>query len=462
MSGRLLTPSGRVEKEKQLKEAQKKLEELSQYEQESLVIRDKASEIKRTVEEMQTLDLQLKRLEETGVKKFSSLAGIEKIPPDLLKRYEEGLQNKQNELNQMEDEKIDIENQIVGVGTPDPFKDRSLQIGLGVTALSLLLPVVVTLHGPFRHLFPAGIFSGIGLAVKAYLHLNKLISLKDDLQRRRAGLNEKTHQFDKKFEKENKEIIELIKKTGAKDVAELKGLQRAYQNHLRSMQESAAKREALLKRGSVEDLENQRQELEKKAKTFEDKLRENEGLTQEVYRLQDEVRSLPDAGELSIDLESSLPAYSLPSGALSLASENLSPLSLFLPRALAIGKERGVPLPLDQIQKQADILSSLFSPDKKREIHLNELGEVKLGQAETNHLSSGTADQIFLCVALPTWDRFAAVPFPLVLDDPLISIDPQHQEVALELLRGVSKKRQVLLFTVFASPSQNGDHRIVL
>ncbi len=456
-----LSPEEKMEKEKRLKEAQKKLEEISQYEQESLTIRDKASAIKRRIEESEALDLRLNQLHETEEKKYLPLAGIEKIPPDLLKRYEEGLQNKQNELAQLEEETTEVDNQFIGIGAVDPLKNRPLQIGVGVVVFSFVLPLIFTLHGPFRYLFLMGIFSGIGLAAKAYLHLSRQSATKEGLQKKRVGLNEKTHQIEKKFEKEHKEIIELIKKTGAKEIQEFKGLQRTYQNHFRNVQEAVAKKQALLKEETIENLEAQRLELEKKAETLEDKLRDNEGLTQEVYRLQDEARDSSNTLESSVDLESSLPAFSLTSEELSASTEKLFPLP-FLPRALTIGKQHGMPLQMEEIRKQADILSSLFSPENKREIHLNELGEIKLGEAGIERLSSGMADQIFLCVALSTWDRFSEIPFPLVLDDPWINLDPKHQGIALELLRGASKKRQVLLFTFSPSPSTNGDHRVQL
>lgn len=456
-----LSSEGKAAKEKKLKELQKRLEEISQYEQESLSINDKASEIRHRIEEIRSIGLRIAQLHEAEEKKYAALAGIEKVSPDLLKRYEEGIQNRQNELAELEEEKVIVENELAGIGEIDPIKDRPLQIGVGVTAISFLLPLFITLQGPFRYIFLIGILGGLGMAVKAYLHLNRRSAVKAGLQKKRIGFNEKLHHIDKKFDKEHKEVIDLLKKLGVKEVAELKGLQRAYLNHARSMQEAASKRQGLLKDDSIEGLESQQHELEKKAKGLEGKLRENEGLTQEIYRLQDEVRSASDDMEASVDLEASLPAFSLGAERWAASSESLSPLP-FLPRALAIGKQRGIPLPLDQIKEQIGILSSLFSPDKKAEISLTELGEITFGQVGLDHLSSGTADRLFFCIALPTWDRFASVPFPLVLDDPLINLDPKHQEVALELLRGISKKRQVLLFTFSPFAPINGDHRFQL
>ncbi len=64
-------------------------------------------------------------------------------------------------------------------------------------------------------------------------------------------------------------------------------------------------------------------------------------------------------------------------------------------------------------------------------------------------LSQGTVDQLYLAVrlavcelALPDDD-----PAPLVLDDALASFDQQRMERALELLRSMGARRQILLFT---------------
>lgn len=64
-------------------------------------------------------------------------------------------------------------------------------------------------------------------------------------------------------------------------------------------------------------------------------------------------------------------------------------------------------------------------------------------------LSKGTADQLYLAVRLAVCDLVldGEDPAPLVLDDALVNFDDERMKLALELLRELSARRQILLFT---------------
>ena len=78
-------------------------------------------------------------------------------------------------------------------------------------------------------------------------------------------------------------------------------------------------------------------------------------------------------------------------------------------------------------------------------------------------LSHGTLDQVFLSIYLGLVINLGPdYPFPLLLDDPLLTLDSRRQEVILETLREISKKRQVLLLSNSLYPLKEGDHQIRL
>lgn len=64
-------------------------------------------------------------------------------------------------------------------------------------------------------------------------------------------------------------------------------------------------------------------------------------------------------------------------------------------------------------------------------------------------LSKGTADQIYLAVRLAVCDLVLPGddPAPLILDDALVYFDDERLGLALELLRDLASRRQILLFT---------------
>ncbi|MDC4226776.1 MAG: hypothetical protein MPW15_21630 [Candidatus Manganitrophus sp.] len=107
------------------------------------------------------------------------------------------------------------------------------------------------------------------------------------------------------------------------------------------------------------------------------------------------------------------------------------------------------------MEQQTNILYALFKQTQNGKLHLKEDGEIEVNGFGIDQVSSGTADQIFLSFLLAALDQFSNVTFPLVLDEPLSILAPASQETALELLRGASKRRQIILFTVYPLLSQD-------
>ena len=68
---------------------------------------------------------------------------------------------------------------------------------------------------------------------------------------------------------------------------------------------------------------------------------------------------------------------------------------------------------------------------------------------DTDYLSQGARDQLYLALRLAVCDLVLPVEqaCPVILDDALAAFDRQRMERALDLLKSVAEKRQVLLFT---------------
>jgi DNA repair exonuclease SbcCD ATPase subunit len=68
-------------------------------------------------------------------------------------------------------------------------------------------------------------------------------------------------------------------------------------------------------------------------------------------------------------------------------------------------------------------------------------------QVETG-LSTGALDQVYFCLRVAVAELISpTASLPLLLDDPFMSFDPERQAAALDWMRAVSAKRQVLLFS---------------
>ena len=68
---------------------------------------------------------------------------------------------------------------------------------------------------------------------------------------------------------------------------------------------------------------------------------------------------------------------------------------------------------------------------------------------ETDYLSQGARDQLYLALRLAVCELVlrSEQACPIILDDALVAFDQKRMERALELLKTVAEKRQVLLFT---------------
>ena len=68
---------------------------------------------------------------------------------------------------------------------------------------------------------------------------------------------------------------------------------------------------------------------------------------------------------------------------------------------------------------------------------------------EAEYLSAGTLDLMYLAVRLAVCEL--ALPegelCPLIIDDALVNLDEKRVEQAMELLRKISRQRQVILFS---------------
>ena len=68
---------------------------------------------------------------------------------------------------------------------------------------------------------------------------------------------------------------------------------------------------------------------------------------------------------------------------------------------------------------------------------------------DLDYLSAGAKDQLYLALRLAVCDLALPGddPCPIVLDDALVTFDGERMARALELMRSIAERRQVLLFT---------------
>jgi len=79
-------------------------------------------------------------------------------------------------------------------------------------------------------------------------------------------------------------------------------------------------------------------------------------------------------------------------------------------------------------------------------------------------LSTGTKDVLAIALRLSMANHFLKdADGCLIMDDPLVDLDPKRQEKASELIKGFAEKKQAVLFTCHPSHAELlGGHQVTL
>ena len=105
-----------------------------------------------------------------------------------------------------------------------------------------------------------------------------------------------------------------------------------------------------------------------------------------------------------------------------------------------------------RIARRAGYFLSRLTGGVYDRIHIGEDLSVQAAREDETTLrspqwrSEGTGDQMYLALRLAVWEVLAPE-CPIILDDALIRFDQKRMERALELLKELSEKRQILLFS---------------
>ena len=121
------------------------------------------------------------------------------------------------------------------------------------------------------------------------------------------------------------------------------------------------------------------------------------------------------------------------------------------------------------LQKDLEHYVSVMTGNRYEQIRMEEglpEGFVRRDGRVLTHelLSIGTRDVLSIALRLSMANHFLkeANGF-LIMDDPLVNLDPDRQEKAVDVLKEYSKEKQVLIFTCHPSHAELlGGHRIAL
>ncbi len=429
-----------------LKVAEAKLEAMEEESDSLLQKQDQIASLKKRVAQYQEIELKLSQIEETEAKKYALFASQKPLEATLIQDYEASEKLLAQTLAEIDEARENLQSDLDMIIEVPLAKDRLILAGLGLFVFSFLLPFIVTLAGSLRYLFLAGVVIGSGLAAFAYYKRMRRAAVKKTLRRKQAALEQKAQDAKNRFETEHKTLVDFMQMLCVENLAELKKILSAHANLLKKKTSVQSEKEHFLKKQSIEEMNVVLSGLEKDAAALEEKLVSLGSVSQEVYRLREEIRE----GDASDDpLEDSilpLSGFAAPNEAVNLS---------FFSTLLAIAKSAGGRPDRQRLQQNAGQVFRYFQSGTAETIHLEENGEVFVGKTPLNRLSAGIADQVFFSLVLSSLEQFKEVPMPFLLDDPFARFDARSKLLAGKILQEISKKRQVILFTADALSSCN-------
>jgi uncharacterized protein YhaN len=436
----------------ELKKQEAKADLLAQKESEMLDYKDKIFSIKRTLNDLESIDSDLSAVSE----KEKMFPGASSIPRDinqLIEDYEKAVLEKNNEEQQLIEEKEIIEQQL-SMDQQNLLQNKFLWAGGAMVLIAIFLPFFLDVEGVLKQIDLIGLLAGIGLALFSLIKDFNKISQKKLWSAKLENKNKNIEMLNARFQREHSKYFDILNKTESANREEFETKFSAYRQLKEEENNLLQKKQNILANKSKEALLADLIEASEKADAAEREIRQLKPGTRDPYIIQQEIKILED----------------------SLSSGNPNPA----PDAFAINAEEGLQYPEESPKSLASFLENDWDLILKNsglndeQIHhliqskfstiagnavtlqMNEKGTLSLNREE-NTLSPGTVDQIYWSLFLSRLELLKNIPLPLLLDDPLITLDPAHQSLILSSLQELSKQRQIILFSAAPYPVESAN-----
>lgn len=425
--------------------------------------------VKEKTEEISELDHQF-----GNIKKIGDLPGDYHLVIESTEQQEEVKADTISSLT----EEMEYSQQEIELIPGEPFFTNKLFIGGGATTLiAILVGVFLTLTPLIQNLLLIPLLAGFGLmgyiGFLDFLKSNK----KKNLEKKIQDSQWKIHRVEREFKRDNEKIIELLEQMSCPDIPVLKEKIREYEGYLQQRKLLESEQKQYLEEKNIGELEREFEKLKTTITTIEEELRQSTTLSSDIYLMQEEYRKLEkqlseakieqsstggppkdkavdEGGEkpipetenelpdlLSPDLQEGLKIPSVKTFLFTRLSESLTIIRKFI---------ENIGGPIDKDIELTENLSPVLSNKQKNSIPWDTLSG---GQRDLFHL----ATQLGLIQVLGS-----AYPFPIILDNPLTTLDPRRQKATLDILKEISQNRQIIYLSSGPCMENSDANRIIL
>jgi energy-coupling factor transporter ATP-binding protein EcfA2 len=452
----------------ELKHALVKAEETQALDEQVMAAQDRVISLKQKLTKVAQVTDEREALQS----ELHGFPGFDQLPAGYVSLIE-GLAERERTLHSHLDDKRarlqELEGDRTALTNRPIFQQRLFQIGVGLIGLAILVALFVNLPGLFRFVFPALLVPGIGILVWSVVADMRIQSTRSTLDGKIKALNQEQEVAEKQFAREQRPALELLTQTKCESVEQFKERARNVNRLHDQIERLEQEHTQLLGGQTAEQLQQQLQIITEEARALEERMRESASIAAktgmgDVASLQAEIARLEAGGAVSADLE-----YAEITGA------EAPPISAqtAVPPALTWLEALRAAWPHDHPALQTAI-STLFSKlsgggygkaewsNGRLHIQTKEQRDI-----DPELLSSGQRDLLAVTCFLAPWlaaragtSSITLGRFPLLLDDPFLSLEPSIQSAFMQLLRSLGAAQQILLATHLPVPDHAGDHRI--
>ncbi|MFQ5455256.1 MAG: ATP-binding protein [Nitrospirota bacterium] len=439
------------QKEERIRELKKIIEKINNV----LHIEEETSDLNQTADDLK------KRISivENGIEKSNNtregLRGYElfnNLSPDFHKSIDEYKRKKgikDDDLQKIKEEIEMIKAEIDLISNKSIFKDKTFLSGISIILFSILSGLFITLEGIFQQVYLFSLLSGIGITILSIIKDIRISIKRKRMEDRIEERGKNKNDIEERFNRDNIEVVKCMEKSSSEDIQTLIEKIRRYNKLKEELKNCESEMERSSKGKSCDELKAEYESILTNINDLEEKKREI-GITDiDIYGPQEELRILENEirgykeseGSISSPLDTFLEKEEIKNG-------NGDILSSFFTIRFDC-KEIDDLIEVNMLKLQADINEMIgrFSSGKYYDISFDEDSHIIIyskdseGEIEIDSLSPSMLDKLFLAIFLATYSIISPkYSFPLIIDDPLVSLDSRSQQLAIEILNDIAIK----------------------
>lgn len=450
------------EKLAELHEALKKAEEAADAEYKAQSARLGAEELKKKFSALEESDAKKAELEAS----LAELKGCADLPAnlqELIENYEQFERQKESEMDELRQELEGVTQSIAAAPAVNFMTDKLFIAGAVVGILSFVAVFIpsVTLQ---QEVFLGGLLVALVLMAIGWYQGSRKSAQRNAFIKERDMIENEIAGIEKRFAEQGAGINEFLQATGSANAAELRDKSDNYRYFSSMLNDLQEQRQRALGNFSIDELQQEYAARQQEAQDLDASARAVAQFNVDTYAIRKDIERIESeqphddtwglSGNIQDFHEEFIPPVA-PAGSGGIHDD------IAIASRIS-GIEMETLIPALEAAAQRNLTAITNGRYVRVEVGHDGGPPVVHGKDDSAvpsaELSHGTRDLVYFCLRTGLIEALAGKQrLPFVLDDPLSVFDPERQKAAVQVLRALGTKTQVILFTSTPSLKAAGD-----